>query len=80
MTIEQLQLFFGWCTVINVAILLFWFVFYLFGHDFMYRFHSRMFKMSKENFDTVHYAGLAIFKIGIFLFNFAPYMALRIIG
>jgi len=28
----------------------------------------------------MHYAGMALIKIGLFLFNLAPYFTLRIIG
>jgi hypothetical protein len=32
-----------------------------------------------EQFDAVHYAGMALLKVGIILFNLAPYVALRMI-
>lgn len=70
----------AWSTVINLGILLWWFVFISLAHDWTYRFHSKWFKLSEEKFDTIHYAGMALFKIGIFLFNLAPYLALRIVG
>jgi hypothetical protein len=46
----------------------------------MYRYHCKWFKLSEERYDTIHYAGMAIFKIGIFLFNLVPYLAMRIVG
>jgi len=44
----------------------------------MYLLHSRWFHLSVDQFDMLHYAGMAIFKIGILLFNVVPYIALRI--
>jgi hypothetical protein len=35
--------------------------------------------LSIEKFDAIHYAGMAYFKIGIFLFHLVPYLALRIV-
>ena len=46
----------------------------------MYRLHSRWFRLSVEQFDVLHYAGMARDKIGILLFNLVPYIALRIVG
>jgi len=36
--------------------------------------------VSVDKFDTMHYAGIALFKMGVLLFNLVPYFALRIIG
>ncbi|WP_291775457.1 DUF6868 family protein [Castellaniella sp.] len=42
----------------------------------MYRLHSRWFRISNETFDAVHYGGMAIYEIGILLFNLVPRLAL----
>lgn len=80
MDISTIRTFLGWCTVINIGFLLYWFMMIAFAHDWVYRVHSKWFKMSVERFDALHYAGIAGFKIAIFVFNIAPYFALRIIG
>ncbi|MBA1444224.1 MAG: hypothetical protein M3H12_17100 [Chromatiales bacterium] len=67
-----------WCAVINFGLLIWWFLFFMLAHDWIYRMHSRWFSLSVERFDTVHYAGMALFKIGIFLFNLVPFFALSI--
>jgi len=79
MTIEFLQALLGWCLLLNVGLLLGWVLFFWLAHDFVYRVHGKMFKLSVETFDAIHYGGMAIFKIGIFLFNLIPYLALLII-
>jgi hypothetical protein len=43
------------------------------------RLHSRWFGLSDEQFYAIHYAGMAIFKIGIFLFDLAPFVALCLV-
>lgn len=80
MTVEIWQSFFGWSTAINVGLLAFWFLFYWLGHDLMYRFHSRLFKVSENTFDAIHYAGLATYKVGIMLLNLVPYLALQFVS
>jgi hypothetical protein len=69
-----------WCTVINYGVLLLWFLFFRFAHEWMYRFHGRWFRMPAEQFDAIHYTAMAIYKIGIILFNLVPYVALHIVG
>ena len=80
MTIEVVRDMLAWCTVIDYVVLLLWFLFIVLAHDWMYRLHSKWFDLSIEKFDSIHYAGMAFFKIGIFLFNLAPYFALRIVS
>ena len=69
-----------WCAVINYGVLLLWFLFFRFAHDWMYRFHGRWFRMPAERFDAIHYTAMAIYKIGIILFNLVPYVALHIVS
>lgn len=80
MTINIIRDALGWCAVINLGLLLWWFLAFTLAHDWMHRFHGRWFKLSAEHFDAIHYLGMAVFKIGILLFNLVPYLALRILG
>ena len=68
-----------WCAVINYGVLLVWFLFFLLAHDWVYRLHGRWFHLSVEQFDALHYASMALFKIGILLFNLVPYVALHLV-
>ena len=80
MTLETIRGALAWCTVINWILLLWWLLFFIFAHDLMHRIHGKWFKLSVERFDAIHYAGMALFKAGIILFNLVPYLALRIVG
>lgn len=80
MTIETIREMLGWCTLINMGILLYWFLLFTFARDWIHRFHGRWFRLTPERFDAIHYSGMAFYKLGIFLLNLAPYLALRIIG
>jgi hypothetical protein len=80
MTVDAVQAFLLWCVVVNYGILLLWFLAFWFGHDWMFRLHRRWFHMTMERFDTIHYVCMAVYKLGILLFNLAPYLALRLIG
>ncbi|MEQ1858324.1 MAG: DUF6868 family protein [Chthoniobacteraceae bacterium] len=80
MNTALLRDFFLWCAVVNFGALLVWFAAFTLGREWMYRLHSRWFRISPEQFDTIHYGRMAIYKIGILLFNVAPCAALWIIG
>ena len=69
-----------WCFIINIGILLWWFLFFSLAHDWVYQFHGKWFKLPVEKFDAIHYAGMAFYKICIFVFNIVPYFALCIVG
>jgi Family of unknown function (DUF6868) len=75
----MLMKFLGWCAVLNIALLVWWALFMIFAHDWVYRIHSKWFYLNMERFNAVHYAGIAFYKLSIILFNVAPYLALRII-
>jgi hypothetical protein len=76
MTIEVTRSFLLWCTVINYAVLLVWFLVFVFAHDSMLRIHGRWFRLSRDQFDALHYAGMSLYKVGILLFNLVPLVAL----
>lgn len=71
--------FLFWCLIINFAILLWWFAAFVFLHSWMFRLHSRWFRLSEDRFNSIHYMGMAIYKIGILLFILVPYIALHIV-
>ncbi len=80
MTIDFSREFLGWCVVINFGLLMWWLAMIIFARDWVHKMHGRWFRLTAEQFDLVHYAGMAFFKIAIFLFNVVPYVALRIVG
>lgn len=80
MTIDLVRDVLLWCFIINIGILLYWFLFFTLAHDWVYQFHGKWFKLPVEKFDAIHYAGMAFFKICIFVFNIVPYFALCIVG
>jgi hypothetical protein len=80
MTFELVRSALLWCAVINYGVLLLWFVLFAVARDWMRGFHGRWFRLSAEQFDAIHYSGMAIYKIGIILFNIVPLIALYIVG
>jgi hypothetical protein len=77
LTIEELTRLLGWCSVINIGVLLYWFLFMAFAAEWIYELHSRWFKISRETFDATQYAAMAYYKLATFLFTIIPYLLLR---
>ncbi len=67
-----------WYVCLNYAVLLLWAGTFVFARNWMYRWHGRWFKLSNETFDALNYGGLAVYKIGIFLFGLMPLLALHL--
>jgi hypothetical protein len=76
MTTHEIREFLLWSLAINYVILLVWFSAFVYAHGWMYRLHTRWFKLSVETFDAIHYAGMSVYKIGVLLLNLAPFAAL----
>jgi len=79
MEIEMVKELLLWCTVINFVGISFWGLMFATMHDWIYKVHSKWFKLSVSTFDTIHYAGMAFYKLMIFVFNLVPYLVLLII-
>lgn len=80
MTLQDAREFLLWCTVLNYAALAAWFVIFVSARPWLRKLHGRWFQMSDERFDSIHYAGMAVYKVGIHLLCLMPYLALCIVG
>lgn len=80
MNIEIVRAILGWCAIINYGVLLLWFLLFMLGHDWLHGVHGRWFRVTVEQFDTTHYAGMGLYKLGIMLFNLAPYAAIMLVS
>ncbi|MGE8683139.1 MAG: DUF6868 family protein [Acinetobacter sp.] len=80
MNMMQLSDFLLYSLLINYGILIIWFVVFVFAKDWMKRLHGQWFKLSDQQFDAVHYGGMAVYKIGVLLFNLVPFIALKMLS
>ena len=77
-TIEAARGFLGWCSVINIGLLILSGIsLVLFGGPIS-RIHAKMFNLDESNMSRAYFQFLAQYKIAIILFNIVPYFALRI--
>ena len=67
-----------WCSILNAVFLIYiWLMFWL-RHDWIYKLHSKWFKITEQQFDALWYGLLGFYKISVFLFNIVPFIALVI--
>jgi Family of unknown function (DUF6868) len=78
LTLESLMVFFGWCSVINILVLVFSTVSLLIFKGPISAIHSRMFGVDPQNIASLYFQYLANYKVAIFMLNIVPYLALRI--
>ena len=78
MTLETLTSFLAWCTLINLVILILWWLVLAFGGAWMRSMHRKWFDLSDESFAAVHYRVIAYFKVLWVVFNLTPYLAPRL--
>jgi hypothetical protein len=67
------------CFVIGVVFVMFWFIFFLLSGDAGYRIHTKLFQISRHEYDLLNYYGMAFVKVCNFLFFLFPYIAIRIV-
>jgi uncharacterized protein DUF6868 len=79
MTRFPLADFLLWSAIVNYVVLLLWFVVFMLAHDWMFKLHGRWFHLTEGQFDSVHYGGMAVYKIGILLLNLVPFIALHVV-
>lgn len=79
MNMTQWTSFLGYCLILNYAILIIWFLAFVFIKNFIKKLHLQWFKLSDTQFDVIHYSAMAVYKILILVFNLVPYIALKLL-
>ena len=80
MSIDTLRVFLLWCTIINYAILMLWWILLTQAHDWMNRMLCRwVVQLPDEKIDLMQLYGITFYKLAIVLFNFVPFIALSIV-
>jgi len=80
MTMDALRHFFAWCTLLNLILLLLWAALTLGAPGFLRGMVKRWYGVNEEDFNRLNLGGIMYYELGIILFNFMPYLALRIMA
>ena len=79
-TIETVREFLGWCSVINVLLLILSSILLIVVRGPVSRIHAKMFDLNESDVRHVYFEYLGQYKIAIIVFNIVPYFALKIMG
>ena len=80
MTITELTEFLGWILVINIAVLLVASFMLTAMRGMIVQIHRKMLGLSEDDLLRAYTQYLAQYKIAVFVFNLAPYLALKLMG
>lgn len=68
------------CFILNFALVLFWFFFFLIGSSqWGYELHSKIFDITRHEFALINYCGIAFVKSCNIIFFLFPYVAIRLV-
>ena len=79
-SIETLTTFFGWTSVINIVMLMFALIFLTLMRSSIATIHSKLSGLSEADLSRAYFQFLAQYKTAIIVFNFVPYLALKIMA
>ena len=77
-SMEAITAFFGWTTVINVALLTFSSIMIIVTRRSISRIHGRMFGLESVDLSRAYFQYIAQYKIAIIVFSLTPYIALKL--
>ena len=80
MDISQVTEVFGWMLVINILIYGLAAAVIIFARDWVSNLEARITGVPAEDWPGIFIDHLSRYKVAILVFNFAPYLALRIVG
>jgi len=79
-SIETIREFLGWCSVINISILILAAIMLIVMRGWVVSFHAKTSGVDETDLPKIYFEYLGNYKILIFVFNIAPYLALRIMA
>lgn len=77
-SLDALTTVLGWCCVLNMGFLLFAGLIVALGRGAIARVHGPIYGLDERDLSRAYFQYLAQYKIAIFVFNLAPYVALKL--
>lgn len=77
-SIETLTEFFGWCSAINIGLLILASLVLVLIRGPILKIHAKMFGLGEQDLSRAYFQYLAQYKIAILIFNLVPYITLKI--
>ena len=67
------------CWIFGFVLLLIWFGFYVLLGDVIHGLHGNMFGLSKNELNVIHYCGMGLLKLLVFVFFLFPWLAIKMV-
>jgi len=80
MDIEILTTAIGWASLLNMGVLLIWWLALTFAKKWMFNMHRRWFSLTDTQLNELHYLLYGQYKLATILLFITPYLALRIVS
>jgi hypothetical protein len=77
-TFDGLATILGGSFLISYAVLVLWFLIFLFAPDSLYGLNTKWFAIDRHEFDLINYGGMAFLKIINLAFFLSPYLAIKV--
>lgn len=77
MNIDQLALFFGYCSLVSYGVLLLSFLLLVAFKNQVVSIHSKLMDVKEEELPKLYFNYLAYMKLIISVFNFVPFLVLK---
>ncbi len=79
-SIETIREFLGWCSVINIGMLIISTVMLTIMRSWILKIHAKMTGVSEAELPRIYIEYLGNYKILIIIFNVVPYLSLRLMA
>ncbi len=79
-SLQTLTAFLGWCTVINIGLLMFAAVVLGLVRGPISQIHAKMYDLNESDLSRGYFQYLAQYKIAVLVLNLVPYVALKMIA
>jgi len=80
MDIDALTTFLGWCSIINIGVMIISTLAITTFRETIIRLHSRMFSVNPDALPMKYFTYLGNYKLAIYMLNFVPYVSLKIMA
>ena len=80
MNLLELTSFFGWCTLINIGIMLFSALMLITCKNFVIAYYTKLFDLDLSQVMGLCFQYLAQYKIAVLVLNLVPYITLKILS
>ena len=79
-SIETLATFFGWCTVLDIGLVLIVVLFFSIFHEGMAAITAKLFGVAKQEAKVTFFRTFMQFRIAVVVLNLVPYVTLKIMA